>query len=305
MEGGDGHWLYQALRSRSSGQHAGCRQPDGRLGDVFDPLDWGETLITPGGLRQRELSARLPAMAGRRAGRRWRRWRHSRGSPRAGGVYDHVAAQGGPVDRDEVAAAVGLPRTTAAFHLDRLGAVRTARRHTSGAAQRPYRPGRRGGPSKPTGGCGHHGGRDGSRSGTTTSRASCSPGALDEADAVGGAALDGARPAWPAHMAGELGGGIAGRGRRAGAAGGTTATSPGRTATSVVLGNCPFHVLARAHSAAGLRHEPEPAGRRARRRPGGGARRRAVSDRGHVLRPSAPLRLTAPPLEVSAQLRLV
>src|SRR5919107_3274497 len=35
-------------------------------------------------------------------------------------VYDHVAAQGLPVDRDEVAAVVGLPRTTAAFHLDRL-----------------------------------------------------------------------------------------------------------------------------------------------------------------------------------------
>jgi predicted ArsR family transcriptional regulator len=35
-------------------------------------------------------------------------------------VYDHVAQQPAPVDRDEVAAAVGLPRTTAAFHLDRL-----------------------------------------------------------------------------------------------------------------------------------------------------------------------------------------
>src|SRR5215207_2858528 len=35
-------------------------------------------------------------------------------------VYDHVARQSAPVDRDEVAAAVGLPRTTAAFHLDRL-----------------------------------------------------------------------------------------------------------------------------------------------------------------------------------------
>src|SRR5215218_9878995 len=35
-------------------------------------------------------------------------------------VYDHVARQQEPVDRDEVAAAVGLPRTTAAFHLDRL-----------------------------------------------------------------------------------------------------------------------------------------------------------------------------------------
>src|SRR5918997_2424295 len=35
-------------------------------------------------------------------------------------VYDHVVRQAAPVDRDEVAAAVGLPRTTAAFPLDRL-----------------------------------------------------------------------------------------------------------------------------------------------------------------------------------------
>src|SRR5918997_1267884 len=35
-------------------------------------------------------------------------------------VYEHVSRQPAPVDRDEVAAAVGLPRTTAAFHLDRL-----------------------------------------------------------------------------------------------------------------------------------------------------------------------------------------
>ncbi len=35
-------------------------------------------------------------------------------------VYDHVVRQSAPVDRDEVASAVGLPRTTAAFHLDRL-----------------------------------------------------------------------------------------------------------------------------------------------------------------------------------------
>src|SRR5215210_6878080 len=35
-------------------------------------------------------------------------------------VYEHVARQPAPVDRDEVAAAVDVPRTTAAFHLDRL-----------------------------------------------------------------------------------------------------------------------------------------------------------------------------------------
>ena len=35
-------------------------------------------------------------------------------------LYDHVAGQPGPVSRDEAAAAVAVPRATAAFHLDRL-----------------------------------------------------------------------------------------------------------------------------------------------------------------------------------------
>ena len=35
-------------------------------------------------------------------------------------LYDHVIAQSAPVTRDEAAAAVGLARPTAAFHLDRL-----------------------------------------------------------------------------------------------------------------------------------------------------------------------------------------
>ncbi|GAA3444908.1 helix-turn-helix transcriptional regulator [Planomonospora venezuelensis] len=35
-------------------------------------------------------------------------------------VYDHVAGLPEPASRDEVAASLGLPRTTAAFHLERL-----------------------------------------------------------------------------------------------------------------------------------------------------------------------------------------
>jgi predicted ArsR family transcriptional regulator len=35
-------------------------------------------------------------------------------------LYDHVVRQPGPVSRDEAAAALGVPRATAAFHLDRL-----------------------------------------------------------------------------------------------------------------------------------------------------------------------------------------
>ena len=35
-------------------------------------------------------------------------------------VYEHVAEQSGPVSREEVAAATGIGRTLAAYHLDRL-----------------------------------------------------------------------------------------------------------------------------------------------------------------------------------------
>ena len=35
-------------------------------------------------------------------------------------LYDHVVRRVGPVTRDEAATALGLPRTTAAFHLDKL-----------------------------------------------------------------------------------------------------------------------------------------------------------------------------------------
>lgn len=40
--------------------------------------------------------------------------------PTRRGLYDYVVRQPGPVSRDEAAAALQLPRTTAAFHLDRL-----------------------------------------------------------------------------------------------------------------------------------------------------------------------------------------
>jgi predicted ArsR family transcriptional regulator len=35
-------------------------------------------------------------------------------------IYDHVGVHTGPVSRDDVADALGIPRRTAAFHLDRL-----------------------------------------------------------------------------------------------------------------------------------------------------------------------------------------
>src|SRR5918992_33358 len=42
------------------------------------------------------------------------------GDPTRRAAYDHVAAQGRPVGRDEVATALGIGRTLAAYHLDRL-----------------------------------------------------------------------------------------------------------------------------------------------------------------------------------------
>lgn len=40
--------------------------------------------------------------------------------PRRRALYDHVSRSAAPVSRDAAAAAAGLPRSTAAFHLDRL-----------------------------------------------------------------------------------------------------------------------------------------------------------------------------------------
>jgi predicted ArsR family transcriptional regulator len=42
------------------------------------------------------------------------------GEPTRRGAYDYVCAQGRPVGRDEVATALGIGRTLAAYHLDRL-----------------------------------------------------------------------------------------------------------------------------------------------------------------------------------------
>jgi predicted ArsR family transcriptional regulator len=42
------------------------------------------------------------------------------GDPTRRSAYDHVAAQARPVGRDEVATALGIGRTLAAYHLDRL-----------------------------------------------------------------------------------------------------------------------------------------------------------------------------------------
>ena len=63
-------------------------------------------------------------------------------------LYRFVAAQPGPVTRDEAAAAVGISRKLAAFHLDKLVARLleavtpdpASRRHGLGHAPRPASP---------------------------------------------------------------------------------------------------------------------------------------------------------------------
>jgi predicted ArsR family transcriptional regulator len=66
------------------------------------------------------------------------------GDPTRRSAYDYVSAQAGPVGRDEVATALGIGRTLAAYHLDRLAkegllAVAYARRsgRTGPGAGRP------------------------------------------------------------------------------------------------------------------------------------------------------------------------
>ncbi|MGI8697936.1 MAG: helix-turn-helix transcriptional regulator [Mycobacteriales bacterium] len=60
-------------------------------------------------MRQRSRSERISAVA-------------TLAEPVRRALYDHVAASDSPVGRDAAAAALGLRRSTAAFHLDRLAA---------------------------------------------------------------------------------------------------------------------------------------------------------------------------------------
>jgi predicted ArsR family transcriptional regulator len=162
-------------------------------------------------------------------------------------VYDHVVQQPAPVDRDEVAAAVGLPRTTAAFHLDRLAQcglldVHFERRsgRTGPGAGRPSKLYRR----------------------AETSVAVAFPerhydlagdllaGALDEAEASG------ERPAAVLQRHAYRRGRELGEDSRDGKVGreGVLAVLEGHgyeprpDGDDVVLGNCPFHRLARTHT---------------------------------------------------------
>lgn len=160
-------------------------------------------------------------------------------------LYEHVVRQPEPVGRDEAAAAVGLPRTTAAFHLDRLvadgllDAVFERRTGRSGpGAGRPAKLYRRSGcqvaVSLP--------GRRYDLAGRLLAEA------FEEAERTGVAPRDA----------------LARRAHRAGRELAATAHRGGRDAVlrvleehgfepraedgAVTLGNCPFHELARDHA---------------------------------------------------------
>jgi predicted ArsR family transcriptional regulator len=162
-------------------------------------------------------------------------------------VYDHVAGRSEPVSRDEAAAALGVPRATAAFHLDRLVAdgllaVHYERRsgRSGPGAGRPAKLYRRADctvavslPERRYDLAGHllaaaltAAERSGERPAEALARA-----ARDRGELLGAAAVDGPdRRASVLHVLSEHG------------------FEPREEAGAIALGNCPFHALAREHT---------------------------------------------------------
>ncbi|CRK62147.1 possible transcriptional regulator [Alloactinosynnema sp. L-07] len=164
-------------------------------------------------------------------------------------LYDHVVRQPNPVTRDDAATACGLPRATAAFHLDRLAdeglldVVYERRSGRSGpGAGRPsklyQRSGRQVAVSLPE------------RQYEFASRLLAA--AIEDVERTG----DTPRAALDRH-AREAGERLGEAARTAADLDQTEATmralddygfEPRATDTGIVLGNCPFHTLARAHT---------------------------------------------------------
>ncbi|MGY1635963.1 helix-turn-helix transcriptional regulator [Geodermatophilus sp. SYSU D00742] len=163
-------------------------------------------------------------------------------------LYDHVVRQPGPVSRDEAAGALGVPRATTAFHLDRLVA--------DGLLEVSFE--RRSGRTGPGAG----------RPAKLYRRAACTvgvsfperrydlagellAGALEEADASGEPprAVLGRR----ARARGRGIGAVAGRGDAPArdsvvAALEEAGFEPREEGDAVGLANCPFHALAQQHA---------------------------------------------------------
>ena len=187
-------------------------------------------------------------------------------------LYDHVAAAGGEVSRADAAAAVGVARTVAAFHLDRLaqeGLLEVTTRRTTGrsgpGAGRPARLYRRAerevAVSLPP--------RDYELAATLLAGAVEEAGVEEAVEAQAralGEQLGAQHPAADPHDLGAVERALAARG-----------FEPYRDeAGEVRLRNCAFHAPGRRLPGARLRHEPRLLrGRRARRR----AARRAGAPR--------------------------
>jgi predicted ArsR family transcriptional regulator len=163
-------------------------------------------------------------------------------------LYDHIVRQPGAVSRDEAAAAVGVPRATAAFHLDRLARKglldvvhqrRTGR--TGPGAGRPAKLYRR---------------PETAVSVSLPERRYDLAGEL-LATAVEEADRTGSRPGEVLERSARALGDELGRAARSAAGGGESALQavleeagfePRADGDDVVLVNCPFHALARAHA---------------------------------------------------------
>ncbi|MGY1823466.1 helix-turn-helix transcriptional regulator [Geodermatophilus sp. SYSU D00079] len=164
-------------------------------------------------------------------------------------LYDHVVRQPGPVSRDDAAGALGVPRPTTAFHLDRLVA--------DGLLEVSFE--RRTGRSGPGAG----------RPAKLYRRAGCAvevsfperrydlagellAGALEEADASGEPPRQvlGRRARARGRELGASAGGAAGDPRaRVVAALEDAGFEPRAEDGATTLANCPFHALAREHTA--------------------------------------------------------
>jgi predicted ArsR family transcriptional regulator len=164
-------------------------------------------------------------------------------------VYEHVVRRPAPVTRDDVARALGLPRTTAAFHLDRLA--------DEGLLDVAY--------ERRTGRSGPGAGRP-SKLYSRTHRhiaVSLPERRYDVAGHLLAAALDDAaksgqspRAALDRH-ARQLGAELGESARAAGGESGEESVvrtleqqgfEPRTEGADIVLGNCPFHTLARQHT---------------------------------------------------------
>ncbi|MFD5825594.1 helix-turn-helix transcriptional regulator [Lentzea sp. NPDC060358] len=163
------------------------------------------------------------------------------GEPNRRRLYDFVVRQPAPISKDEAAQAVELPRTTAAFHLDKLvetGLLTVVRRRRSGrtgpGAGRPAKlylrseqqieislPGRR-----------------------YEAASHLLTDSLAEAGSTGGPVreiLDRRAYAWGTSLAGQTSGGVL-------EALADFGFEPHEDGGSILLGNCPFDSLARRHA---------------------------------------------------------